>query len=96
MVNIYENERNNPIALQWLVTHNQGVTINTTALDQLPQDGYVYQLVSVTEDTTTDSPSTSCTAAAKVDEDDLCNEDLPQSFVSVASPSMENWLSVHQ
>ena len=54
-------------ALQWLVTHNQcyhsvGVTIDTTALDQLPQDGNISQLVSVTEDTTTDSPSTSDTA----------------------------------
>ena len=85
-------------ALQWLVTHNQyyhsvGVTINTTALDQLPQDGNISQLVSVTEDTTTDSPSTSDTATA---EDDPCDEDLPQSFVPVAAPSMTEQETVQQ
>ena len=85
-------------ALQWLVTHNQyyhslGVTIDTTALDQLPQDGNMFQLVSVTEDTTTDSLSTSVTAAA---EDDLCDEDLPQSFVPVAAPSMMEQETVQQ
>ena len=37
-------------ALQWLVTHNQyyhslGVTIDITALDQLPQNGNISQLV---------------------------------------------------
>ena len=85
-------------ALQWLVAHNQyyhsvGVTIDTTALDQLPQDGNISQLVSVTEDTTTDSPSTSDTAAA---EGDLCDEDLPQSFVPVAVPSMTEQETVQQ
>ena len=85
-------------ALQWLVTHNQyyhslGVTIDTAALDQLPQDGNISQLVSVTEDTTTDSPSTSATAAA---DDDLCDEDLPQSFVPVAIPSMTEQETVQQ
>ena len=83
-------------ALKWLVAHNQyyhsmGVTIDTTALDQLPQDGNISQLVSVTEDATTDSPSTSGTAAA---EDDLC--DLPQSFVPVAAPSMTEQETVQQ
>ena len=85
-------------ALQWLVTHNQyyhsvGVTIDTTALDQLPQDGNISQLVSVAEDTTTDSPSTSGTAAA---EDGSCEEDLPQSFVPVAVPSMTEQETVQQ
>ena len=85
-------------ALQWLVTHNQyyhsvGVTIDTTALDKLPQDGNISQLVSVTEDTTTDSPSTTDTAAA---EDDSCDEDLPQSFVPVAAPSMTEQEIVQQ
>ena len=67
-----------------------GVTIDTTALDQLPQDGNISQLVSVTEDTTTDSPST--TAA----EDDSCDEDLPQPFVPVAAPSMTEQETVQQ
>ena len=85
-------------ALQWLVTHNQyyhsvGVTIDTTALDQLPQDGNISQLLSVAEDTTTDSPSTSGTAAA---EDGSCEEDLPQSFVLVAVPSMTEQETVQQ
>ena len=84
--------------VQWLVTHNQyyhsvGVTIDTTALDQLPQDGNISKLVSVAEDTTTDSPSTSGTAAA---EDDLCKEDLPQSFIPVAAPSMAEQETVQQ
>ena len=85
-------------ALQWLVIHNQyyhsvGVTIDTTALDQLSQDGNISQLVSVAEDTTTDSPSPSDTAAA---EDHLCEEDLPQSFVPVAAPSMTEQETVQQ
>ena len=84
--------------LQWLVTHNQyyhsvGLTIDTTALDQLPQDGNISQLVSVTEDTTNYSPLTSDTAAA---DDDLCEEDLPQSFVPVAAPSMTEQETVQQ
>ena len=97
------------VVLQWLVTHNQyyhsvGVTIDTTALNQLPQDGKISQLVSVTEDTSSsnsptsseatvpdsDLPSTSYTAAA---EDDTCDEDLPQSF---AVPSMTEQETVQQ
>ena len=74
-------------------TTHWGVTIDTTALDQLPQDGNISQLVSVAEDTTTDSPSTSDTAAA---EDDSCEEDLPQSFVPVAAPSMTEQETVQQ
>ena len=86
-------------ALQWLVTHNQyyhslGVTIDITALDQLPQNGNISQLVSVIEDTTTDSASTSDTAAAA--EDDLCDEHLPQSFVPVAATSMTEQETVQQ
>ena len=43
-------------ALQWLVCHNQyyralGVTIDITALAQLPEHGNVSHLMSVTEDT---------------------------------------------
>ena len=87
-------------ALQWLVTHNHyyhslGVTIDITALDQLPQNGNISQLVSVIEDTTTDSASTSDTAAA-ADEDDLCDEHLPQSFVPVAATSMTEQETVQQ
>ena len=86
-------------ALQWLVTHNQyyhslGVTINITALDQLPQNGNISQLVSIIEDTTTDSASTSNTAAAA--EDDLCDEHLPQSFMPVAATSMTEQETVQQ
>ena len=56
-------------ALQWLVTHNQyyrslGITIDTTALTQLLQDGNVSHLVSVTEDCSTpDTPTTVASAS---------------------------------
>ena len=81
-------------ALQWLVAHNQyyhsvGVTIDTTALHQLPQDGNISHLVSVAEDTTTDSPSTSATAAA---EDDVCEDDLPEEICATATASAEQLL----
>ena len=56
-------------------------------------NGNISKLVSVAEDTTTDSPSTSGTAAA---EDDLCEEDLPQSFIPVAAPSMAEQETVQQ
>ena len=89
-------------ALQWLVTHNQhyralGVTIDTTALAQLPQDGNVSQLVSVTEDCSspdnlTDNPA--------IDSPDMATEDdhdhLPQSFVPVAVPTMTEQEAVQQ
>ena len=50
-------------ALQWLVSHNKyyhalGVTIDTTALAQLPQDGNISHLVSVIEDSSSPDSST--------------------------------------
>ena len=99
-------------ALQWLVSHNKyyhalGVTIDTTALAQLPQDGNISHLVSVIEDSSSpdsstnsgtspdtpasDSSSTTYTAA----EDDSHDDSLPQSFVPIAAPSMTEQESVH-
>lgn len=77
-------------ALQWLVTHNQyyrslGVTIDTTALEQLPQNSNISNLVSVTEDTmasTSESPATNDT------EENSYDDNIPQSFVPVTAPSM--------
>ena len=89
-------------ALQWLVTHNQyyralGVTIDATALAQLPQDGNVSQLVSVTEDCSspdnpTDNPATDSPDMATEDDHDH----LPQSFVPVAVPTMTEQEAVQQ
>ena len=93
-------------ALQWLITHNQyyqalGITINITALEQLPDDGNVSYLVPMTEDTSQpDSFPTSPSSTSKLDtsptisssdtaQKDVAIEDnLPQSFVPLAAPSM--------
>ena len=94
-------------ALQWLVTHNQyyralGVTIDTTSLEQLPQDGNVSELVSVTESSQNSSTSistgdTNTTSETQgVAEEQLYDEDLPQSFVPVAVPSMTEQEAVQQ
>ena len=92
-------------ALQWLVIHNQyyrslGITINTTALEQLPQDGNVSDLVSVTQET---SSSDSCTSTSTIDstsgditDDTLYDEHLQQSFVPIAVPSMTEQEAVQQ
>lgn len=86
-------------ALQWLTSHNQyyfsmGVTIDATALEQLPHDGNVSHLVSVTEDCSTPDIPTTMTAASTCNtlttSDATAVEDdhLSQSFVPVAAPSM--------
>ena len=92
-------------ALQWLVIHNQyyrslGITIDTTALEQLQQDGNVSNLVSVTQET---SSSDSCTTTSTVEStsvditnDTLYNEHLQQSFVPIAVPSMTEQEAVQQ
>ena len=85
-------------ALQWLMLHNkyyraQGVTIDTSTLAQLPQDGTVSNLVSVTEASLSPgTPTTSGTAA----EGDSYDDHLPQSFVPVAVPSMTEQEAVQQ
>ena len=99
-------------ALQWLVSHNRyyhtlGVTIDSTALAQLPQDGNISHLMSVIEDCSSpdsptnsetsssipasDSPTTTHTAAI-----DDSYDHLPQSFVPIAAPSMTQQESVQQ
>jgi len=100
-------------ALQWLVLHNmyyraQGVTIDTSALAQLPQDGSVSNLVSVTDtsmspDTPTTSratsevPATDSTATSVTPaEEESYDDHLPQSFVPVAVPSMTQQEAVQQ
>ena len=78
-------------ALQRLVTRNQyyhslGITIDFTALEQLPQDGNVSDLLSVTDECSLpDIPSTTTTTATSntpTTSDTVELEDnLPQSFV---------------
>ena len=75
-------------ALQWLLVNNRyyralGVTIDPNSLAQLPQDGNVSHLVSVTEAcSSVDNSSTAEIPAADnqhpTDEDD---DHLPQSFI---------------
>ena len=82
------------------------MTINTTALTELPQDGNVSHLMCAAEDcsspdtttgTTTEVPANSgLTATDPTAEDDLCNDHLPQSFVPVAAPSMTEQEAVQQ
>ena len=93
-------------AVQWLVTHNQyyrsmGITIDPTALEQLPQDGNVSDLLSVTEEcslpdikSTTTATATSNTPATS-DTVDL-EDNLPQSFVPLAAPSLTEQEAVQQ
>ena len=93
-------------ALQWLVTRNQyyhslGITIDSTALEQLPQDGNVYDLLSVTDECSLpDIPSTTTTTATTntpTTSDTVELEDnLPQSFVPIAAPSMTEQEAVQQ
>ena len=72
-------------ALQWLVIHNQyyrslGITIDTTALEQLPQGGNVSDL-SVTQET---SSSDSFTSTSTVDSTsgDITNDTLYDEHLS--------------
>ena len=99
-------------ALQWLVSHNRyyhalGVTIDSTALAQLPQDGNISHLMSVIEDCSSpDSPTNSETSSAIPASDipttthtaaiDDSYDHLPQSFVPIAAPSMTQQESVQQ
>ena len=97
-------------ALQWLVTHNQyyhslGITIDTTALAQLPQDWNISNLISVVEDSSPpDCPTSSATILASdsaattnvIAEDDPSDECLTQSFIPVASTSMTQQEAVQQ
>ena len=77
------------------------MTINTTALAELPQDGNVSHLMCVAEDCSSpNTPTTSVTTTVvstndsltatdpTAENDDVCDYDLPQSFVPVAAPSM--------
>ena len=78
-------------ALQWLVTHNKyyqslGITINTTALAQLPEDGTVSTLVSVTEDCST--PDTVSSASDTPATSEVQDNRISHSFVPMAVPSM--------
>ena len=82
-------------ALQWLVIHNKyyrslGTTIDTTALEQLPRDGNLSDLVSVTEETSSSdcSPSSSTVDRTSGDasDDTFYDGHLQQSFVAIAVP----------
>ena len=87
-------------ALQWLVTHNQyycsvGITIDTTALEQLPQDGNVSHLVSSTNDCSTPATTTE-TVPPTGDGSELDDDHLSHSFVPVSAPSMTEQEAVQQ
>ena len=86
-------------ALQWLVTHNKyyhslGITTNTTALAQLPEDGTVSTLVSVTEDCCT--PDTVSSASDTPATSEVQDDHISHSFVPIAVPSMTEQEAVQQ
>ena len=89
-------------ALQWLVTHNKyyqslGITIDSTALEELPHDGNVSQLVSVTEDCSSpDSPTSSHTTVTSPTSTNSEDDDLPQSFVPITVSSFTEQEAVQQ
>ena len=96
-------------ALQWLITNNKyyralNVRIDANALVQLPQDGNLSQLTSVTvESADTDSLTTSSqstetppTTDATADDSDPCDGHMPQSFVPIATRSMTEQEAVEQ
>ena len=95
-------------ALNWLVTHNQyyrsnHVHIDVNALEQLPHDGNLSQLTSITvESDSTEPPATNTPATGPpVADTPATSEDpysahLPQSFVSIATRSMTEQEAVHQ
>ena len=94
-------------ALNWLVTHNQyyrcnHVHIDVNALEQLPHDGNLSQLTSITvESASTEPPATNTPATGPVADTPATSEDpysahLPQSFVSIAIRSMTEQEAVHQ
>jgi hypothetical protein len=74
-----------------------GVTIDSTALEQLPQDGNVSHLVSVTEDCSTPDTTTNNTTSDTPTTTDATElEHLSQSFVPNAAPSMREQEAVQQ
>ena len=86
-------------ALQWLVTHNQyyrslGITIDPTTLDQLPEDGNVSDVLSVTDDCS--SPDIPSTSTPPTTDTDGLEDHLPQSFVPTTAPSMTQQEAVQQ
>ena len=86
-------------ALQWLITNHKyyqslGITINTTALAQLPEDGAVSTLVSVTEDCST--PDTVSSASNTPATSEVQDDHLSHSFVPIAVPSMTEQEAVQQ
>ena len=95
-------------ALNWLVTHNQyyrsnHVHIDVNALEQLPHDGNLSQLTSITvESASTEPPATNTPATGPpVADTPATSEDpysahLPQSFVSITTQSMTEQEAVHQ
>ena len=92
-------------ALNWLVTHNQyyrsnNVHIDVNALEQLPHDGNLSQLTSITvESASTEPPATNTPATGPPVADTPAtpySAHLPQSFVSIATRSMTEQEAVHQ
>ena len=95
-------------ALNWLVTHNQyyrsnHVHTDVNALEQLPHDGNLSQLTSITfESTSTEPPATNTPATGPPVADTPATSEypysahLPQSFVSIATRSMTEQEAVHQ
>ena len=71
-----------------------GITIDTTALAQLPQDGNVSHLVSVTEDCST--PEIPTTASDRPSTCAVEDDHLSYSFVPLAAPSMTEQEAVQQ
>ena len=91
-------------ALNWLVTHNHSnnhVHIDVNALEQLPHDGNLSQLTSITvESASTEPPATNTPATGPpvadtpaTSEDPYYSAHLPQS---IATPSMTEQEAVHQ
>ena len=95
-------------ALNWLVTHNQyyrsnHVHIDVNALEQLPHDGNLSQLTSITvECASTEPPATNTPATGPpvADTPATCEDPysahLPPSFVSIATRSKTEQEAVHQ
>ena len=87
-----------------LAIHNQyyhalGVTIDTTSLEQLPQDGNISHLLTVTNDcsspsTVTEPPASDTATIGGIPA--VEDNHLPQSFVPFAAPTMTGQEVVHQ
>ena len=95
-------------ALCWLVTHKQyyrsnHVHIDVNALEQLPLDGNLSQLTSITvESAITEPPATNTPATGPPVADTPATSEnpysahLPQSFVPIATRSLTEQEAVHQ